>query len=322
LYLIIDIVKEIHKKELTVEKLKDDLFEIYSKLTNNFTDRERINKIIDVLREEAQFDANQLQDGSMNFEQMIMQDGFIAVNFDLWLLLVNYKIPSIFISSKPIPETRFNFTEFVCYTEPDITNYVFILVPAMYRRKPTVLPEYRLVVNDNNDINININLINRETNCINNIENAIINYVTVDDYLDIIFEKDNTTKYKPRKKGIREQIEFVIDSAEPIQEDIKEPALKVKKLKVKTKVKKIKPTIILEEAEEAIENPQEEEIKTEEKNIFNINESFEKTHIKKRKTKRRREKKIEVNPPGRTGKKSTRKKELVIENPDFELVIE
>ena len=49
-----------------------------------------------------------LLDNSMTFEQMIMQDGFVAINFDLWLLLVRYEIPSIFVSSKLIPETRFN----------------------------------------------------------------------------------------------------------------------------------------------------------------------------------------------------------------------
>ena len=74
---------------------------------------------------------------------MIIHDGFVAINFDLWLLLVNYKIPSIFISSKKIPETRFNENEFVCYTEPDVQDYVFILVPAMYRRHSNLLPELK-----------------------------------------------------------------------------------------------------------------------------------------------------------------------------------
>ena len=234
LYLIIDIVKEIKKKDLIVEQLKEDLIEIYSFLTDNFTNEDRINNIIDILKEEAQFDANQLLDG-LTFEQMIRQDGFIAINFDLWLLLVNYKIPSIFISSKNIPETRFNANEFVCYTEPDVKEYVFILVPAMYRRNNNLLPEYKLIIDETTkNININIDVLDQES-CIDNIEKALVDYNTVEDYLDIVFKKDIKTKYKPRKKGLREVPEFeFID--EPIKDD--EP---------KKKVKKLKQSIILEE---------------------------------------------------------------------------
>jgi hypothetical protein len=305
MYLIIDLMKDIHDKVLTVEKVKDDLLEIYSNLTDEFTNEDRINKIIDILREEAQFDANQLQDGTMTFEQMIIQDGFVAVNFDLWLLLVNYKIPSIFISSKPIPETRFNSNEFVCYTAPDVKDYVFILTPAMYRRQSKLLPEYKLIV-DNENINIDISIL-EQSECFNNIENSIINYITIEDYLDFIFEKDITTKYKPRQKGIRQPAEFESVSVKKPEEEVVEfgeeleiePKQKVRKLKGK----KIKPTIILEEAEEAIENPDDKEVRLEE--IVFPEEQLEITPIKKRRTRKQREQKLKVNPPG---KKGTRKR--------------
>jgi hypothetical protein len=318
LYLIIDLVEKINKTVLTVEKVKDDLLEIYSNLTNNFKDQERIDKIIDVLREEAQFDANQLQDGSISFEQMIMHEGFVAVNFDLWLLLVNYKIPSIFISSKSIPETRFNFTEFVCYTENNVKEYVFILVPAMYKRNSKLLPEYKLIVNGE-DYNINIKEIIEDTTCIDNIENAIINYISVDDYLDIIFKKDVTTKYKPRKKGIREPIEFDIVSVEGQDEEKgqdKEKGQDEEKFEIEIKKKskqrilknkKLKNTIILEEAEESMEEEKEKEKEP---------EMFEIEIVKKRKTKKQREKKIKTNPPGKRGTRKRSPVELVIEDSD------
>ena len=53
-----------------------------------------------------------LKNKSLTIERMILQDEFYAVNFDLWLLLNRYKIPSIMISNKPISETRFNHNEF------------------------------------------------------------------------------------------------------------------------------------------------------------------------------------------------------------------
>lgn len=317
LYLVIDLVKKIHKTDLTVEKVKDDLIDIYSKLTNNFTNEDRMTKIIDILREEGQFDANQIQDGSMTFEDMIIQDGFIAVNFDVWLLLFNYKIPSIFISSKPIPETRFNSYEFVCYTEQDITEYIFIITPAMYRRKRTLLPEYKIIT-DSKEIMIDISIIQDEK-CLNNIENAIINYIVVEDYIDLIFEKDNTTKYKRRQKDVRAVPEFEsitvspkkksperldIDNL-PLEGELFEIEPKKKKVR-KLKGKKLKEAIILEEAEEATEVI-EEPVKIDEKleDIIFPEESFEITPVKKRRTRKQREQKLRVNP---LGKKGTRRK--------------
>ena len=315
LYLIIDLVEKIHKNVLTVEKVKDDLLDIYSNLTDSFKDQKRIDKIIDVLREEAQFEANQLQDGSITFEQMIMQDGFIAVNFDLWLLLVHYKIPSIFISSKYIPESRFNLTEFVCYTEDNVNEYVFILVPAMYKRNSNILPEYKLIVNGDEDININIDLLDKDPKCIDKIKNAINKYITVDDYLDVIFKKDITTNYKPRKKNIRTPIEFEYVSVEGQdgeqgRQEEKEEKFEIEvKQKQKVRIlkgKKLKDTIILGEDKEEKEEEKEEE-------------KFEIEPVKKGKTKKQREKQIKTNPPGKRGTRKRKNKpldELVIQEDD------
>jgi hypothetical protein len=313
LYLIIDLVKEIHNNDLNVEKVKDDLIEIYGKLTNNFTNEKRINTIIDILKEEAQIDAKQLRDG-MSIEQMIKQDGFIAVNFDLWLLLVNYKIPSIFISSKLIPETRKKFTEFVCYTEPNIEKYVFILVPALYKNRDLdKLPEYKVVINGD-DINIDINSINQETNCFGNIKKAISNYITIEKYLDSIFKKHTTTK----------DIELVMDETREIEVEVTD--------KNKKKGKKIESTLILKEAEETKEKeiPDEKEIykeakETKEKEIFkekeiNIEQIFPnnvtESPKKKRKTRKQREKKIKVNPVGKS-RKNKKLLDFVDKNPDY-----
>ena len=299
LYLIIDLVKEVKKIDLNIEDVKDDLVDIYSNLTLNFKDKNRINTIINILREEAQFDANQLQDGTITFEQMILQDGFIAINFDLWLLLVHYKIPSIFISSKLIPETRFNAKEFVCYTETNVNKYVFILIPAMYRRETKLLPKYKIIV-DNENVNINIDKLKQE-NCFDDIDKAFKKYITIEDYLDNQFFVYKTTTYKPREKNIRPPIEFeeVIEGEEEF--DI-EPKQKIKKIKnQKPNEKKLKTTIILEEEDE---NP-EEFNKGIEEGLF-PEEQFDFEPKPKEKLKKKTKKqKINVNPPG---KKGTRKR--------------
>lgn len=265
LYLIIDIVNEIQNRQLTIENIKMDLIEEYKRLTDNYTDMIRINTIINILKEEGQYDANQLQDESIDFEKIsqwfksfILHEGFYAVNFDLWLLLTRYKIQSIFISSKTIPETRFNRTGFVCYINnseihsesyKEKQDFVFIVTPAMYRREKLKNPEYKLIMDENKRINISLNKLTDEE-CLYNIEQYIKIYHSIEEYVDIKFKKDNTTKYKKRVKGIREDIEL-IEESNPLMGD--------QDVIVKKKGKKIFPTIILEEEnEEEVEPPKVE----------------------------------------------------------------
>jgi len=309
MYLIIDIVKEFNGTKLTIDDVKRDLIEEYSQLTDNFTDKDRYNAIINILREEAQFDANQLQDNSMKIEEMINHSGFIAVNFDLWLLLSKYEIPSIFISSKVIPETRFNKHEFVCYSKSNEDNYVFIITPAMYRRKDLKMPIYRVIKNDKNSIKINLSkLINDKekkiNNCLNKLESAQKSYITVEEYLDEVFEKDNTTKYKQRKEGLREKkkkttekkkvpVKFVVTEKMVLTEDNEEiPALD------KEPKKTISKKFVVEE------KPVDIPIEQEQKDEIQI-------QIKKPKTKRHKDKEVKANPQGKapgTKKKSGTKK--------------
>ncbi len=317
LYMMIDLIEEIKNKKLTVEEIKDILVEQYSLLTEKFRNQDRIDKIIDILREEAQFDANQLQDNTINFEQMIMQDGFVAINFDLWLLLNHFKIPSILISSKQIPETRYNAKEFVCYTEDNTEEYVFILAPAMYRRLGNKIPEYKVIIDEKGKSNIKLtNIKDKREECLKNIENAIDSYYTIEDYLDFLYEKDNTTNYKKRQAGIRNvdldyeiveetvkpekkkkekpQIDFDIIQEEEQQETLpeeKEEEFEIAPVQ-KKKVKKLKQRIILEEEKKQEEERQEEAPIVEEKEI-----SMEIVPVIKRK--KNKTKLLRVNPPGK-----------------------
>ena len=331
--MIIDLVKEFNKKELILEKVKEDLLESYSNLTNNFTNKTRINQIINILREEFQMDAHQLEDGSMTFEEMIYNDGFIAVNFDLWLLLVKYQIPSIFISSRTIAETRFNFRELVCYknTESD-DEFVFIVVPGMYSRKDEKLPEYKIIVNESGSIKINIDVLKQTekkskdedvTTCLTNIINAIESYISIEYYLDNVFKKDITTTYKRKQPGLR------LDNKEPIEEneviedneviEIEIVDKKKKKKTPQTKVKKVKklnqPPLSLKEAEEVFEDNELIEI---------IPAPKSKTKTKTKTKKAAAEEGPNVNPPGKRNietrtRKTRRKKD---KNTNIEFVIE
>ena len=313
LYLIIDLIKEFNGIDLTMEDIKDALIEEYKLLTDNYKNKIKINTIINILREEGQFDANQLQDESINFEQLILQEGFGAVNFDLWILLVKYEIPSIFISSKEIPETRFNKNEFVCYMdEKHEDKFAFIITPAMYRRSKLKNPEYKLIIDDKQQVNISLKSL-KYSDCFPQIEDAIQFAYPINKYIEEIYEKDNTTKYKKRQKKVRD-IEFLEVSQTPLPEE-PEPAPmqnilveeeeepKVIKLK---KNRKLKPTIILEEEvdEEVVDKVNEEVVDKvnepkDDSAEFEIELPPSKLPVKQKKTKRKQAK-VKFNPPGKT----------------------
>jgi hypothetical protein len=177
----------------------------------------------------------------------------------------------------------------------------------MYKRTSNKYPEYKLILNDEQNIKININDL-KEGECLNNIEQAIINYYTIDDYVSFIFEKDITTKYKLKKKGIRE-LDIEVEE-EPVEgEEIEIELVPKKRIPKTKKPKKIKPTLIIEEDSEE-QKPEEEKPVEKIEELINPpskEASFEIEIIPK---KPRKTKKIKVNPLGKSRPK-TRK---IIEN--------
>lgn len=231
LYLIIDLVKKFKGTTLTVENVKSDLVDEYKRLVTKTDDEnegeliinvDRSKKIIDFLIDEGQYDAKQLLDKTMTFEQMILQDGFSTVNFDLWVLLNKYEIPSILISSKPLPETNRQRTEFVCYKSSD-DIYAFIVVPAMYSRQNKKVPEYKVIVNSEGGEQINITEIPMTDNqCIVNINEAISN----EDYTYSIeeFFDDNIFIKRAYKKHVDKKALNEVGSTDEISSFESEPS--------------------------------------------------------------------------------------------------
>jgi hypothetical protein len=319
LLLLMDIIKNVKKQEKSIEDIKQDLIHMYNTLTNNYTNKERIDKIIDILKEESWIDITLIQAGVLTFEQMIIDETFIAVNFDLWLLLVYYKVPSIFISSKNIPETRYNYHEFVCYTKDNNKNFTFILTPAMYKKVDKKLPEYKIIVGERDTFIIDIDNL-KERECINNIENAIKNYTSIEDYIDYIFERDIKTKYKPKKQGLRkvelieveEEVDENKDYTKPIDDN------KLKKVQ-KWKGKKIQPMLVLEEDLE--KNKEDKEIDKEDKEMNKEDKEMNKEEeiffeitpvLKPKKEKKTRKQKVLVNPPGKRNTKRKLPEDVII----------
>lgn len=217
LYLIIDLVQKFKGNGITIEDIKSDLVDEYKRLVTKqddenegelIIDMDRNQKIIDFLNDEGQYDVKQLVSRAMTFEQMIFQDGFTPVNFDLWILLNKYQIPSIMISNSPLPETNKQRTEFVCYNSDD-GLYAFIIVPAMYSRQGKKTAEYKYIVNENGSEKIAISEIPMTDNqCLVSIEEAINNddyNYTIEEFFDEnIFKKKAYKKHvdRPKSEGV------------------------------------------------------------------------------------------------------------------------
>jgi len=234
LYLIIDLVQKFKGNSITIEDVKSDLVDEYKRLVTKpddenegelIIDIDRNQKIIDFLNDEGQYDVKQLVSRAMTFEQMIFQDGFTPVNFDLWILLNKYQIPSIMISNSPLPETNRQRTEFVCYNSDD-GLYAFIIVPAMYSRQGKKIPEYKYIVNENGSEKIAISEIPMTDNqCLVSIEEAINNEeynYTIEEFFDEnIFKKKAYKKHVDRPKVGESESESISNKPNVEMEAIK-----------------------------------------------------------------------------------------------------
>jgi hypothetical protein len=211
LYLIIDLVQKFKGTSMTIEDVKSDLVDEYKRIVTRTDDEnegeliidiDRNQKVIDLLNDEGQYDVKQLISRAMTFEQMILHDGFKPVNFDLWILLNKYQIPSIIISNKPLLETNQQRTEFVCYKSDD-GLYSFIVVPAMYSRQVKKIPEYKYIVNENGSEKINILDLERVKNNLLNFDNidAAINDDEYNYGIEEFFDQ-NIFKKKAYKKHV------------------------------------------------------------------------------------------------------------------------
>ena len=199
IYMIIDIIKKYNGNDLTEIQIKNILIEEYLRLINN--EKDKLHKIADILREQSKNkQGNNIKSGKLNLIDLISAEDYFITNFDLWILLNYFKIPSIFISTYNIPETRFTETQFVCYTttKPN-KEYVFIVVPIL---KENANISYKLLLNNNKNINISLEYIKGDE-CINKIQSSIEKYIDIENYISI-FTRDIKPKLTPKTKIIPE----------------------------------------------------------------------------------------------------------------------
>ena len=182
--IIIDLIERKTSVIKNVNEIKNELYEEYKKYLNEYFD-----KIVDILIIEGKKTlGDQVKSGKLSFSNFIYTDSYFFTPFDLWLLIVKYEIPAIFISQKFIFQTNYLKNLFVAYGNKN-DKFAFIVIPGL---RSQIVPKFKLISSNNNDTFIGINELHKE--CFDDVESDIINAITIENYLES-FKKPKTTNY-------------------------------------------------------------------------------------------------------------------------------
>ena len=204
---MIDLIEKKTGVRLTENQIKNELYDEYKKYLPQYQD-----KIIDILIIEGKKTlGDQVHSKTLSFLNLISTDNYFLTTLDIWLLILKYKIPTIFISQKWILQTNYEKQQFVAYGDKD-DKFIFIVIPGF---RPENVPTLKFIQTDKNDIFISLDKLNSE--CVEKIKEEIDQQITIEDYLKN-FTQPIKTKYEKKKPK-----NFIIES------DSDEPVIKPKK---------------------------------------------------------------------------------------------
>ena len=185
---IIDLIERRTGDKFTISQIKNQLFDEYKVYLSEY-----IDKIVDILIIEGKKTlGDQVHSNTISFSNLIYTDNYFLTTFDLWLLVVKYKIPTIFISQKTILQSKHEKHEFLGYgTRED--DFAFIVLPGF---RPENIPVYKLILSDTGDAFISLDKLNN--NCVERIHETIENPISIQDYLNE-FKKPKKTIYVKKK---------------------------------------------------------------------------------------------------------------------------
>ena len=213
---IIDLIERKNGEKFTINQIKNQLFDEYKTYLHNY-----MKKIIDILIIEGKKTlGDQVHSNTLSFSNLIYTDNYFLTLFDLWLLVVKYQIPTIFISQKTILQTKYEKHEFLGYGSRD-DDFAFIVVPGF---RPENIPSYKLILSNEGDAFISLNKLNNV--CLERIYSAIENPVTINEYLQF-FEKPKATVYIKKKPSKP----ILILSESDNEEEVVKPKPKVQRKK-------------------------------------------------------------------------------------------
>jgi len=225
-YMLIDLIKLKTSNVLSVGQVRLELLQEYFKYLSKYE-----VQIVDILINEGKKTlGDQVKAKTMDFTHFIYNEDYYITNFDVWLLLEKYKIPSIFISSKPILQANNEDKVFIAYGDKS-DSFCFIVTPSV---KIDVAPKYKLIQGGEDSVILPLDVI--QDTCIDSLTNAFDKKITVEDFIQIFVRENFARKRKPRAKKRNETIIIEREEDDPViqiqleSEDKKENA-KTKKQK-------------------------------------------------------------------------------------------
>uniref|UniRef100_A0A6C0DF74 Uncharacterized protein n=1 Tax=viral metagenome TaxID=1070528 RepID=A0A6C0DF74_9ZZZZ len=193
-YLLIDIIKKATSQNLTMNQIRLDLLHEYASYFKQNGDYE--NKILDVLALEGKkILVQQVREKLITFTNFIYNGDYFISNLDVCLILQKYKIPSFFISTKPICQNKYTNNAYVIYGETN-EKFCFIVTSPLTRGEKT--STYKLVQNDQRKIFIEKSVLRGEG--LDNVDEALDNKQSMSEFLNIFTKKEYSLKNKGAEK--------------------------------------------------------------------------------------------------------------------------
>jgi hypothetical protein len=189
--IIIELIERKTGNKLTVNQIKNELFEEYKKYLTEYG-----KKIVDILILEGKKTlGDQVHGEIISFASLIYTDKYFLTTLDLWLLVTKYEIPTIFICQKWILQTKYEKHEMVGYGDKE-DKFAFILLPGF---GPEKIPKYNLIKSNDGEVFISLDKLNGE--CLERIYNLFEDVMVIENYLKHFTKpkKTNYEKKQPRK---------------------------------------------------------------------------------------------------------------------------
>jgi hypothetical protein len=218
---IIDIVEKTNEMKKTVAEIRADLLEEYVKYLRNYKDA-----IVDILINEGKKQLiSEFTTGKLSMEDIIYSDEYFLTNLDIWLLVNKYRIPAIFISSRPLKEVKNVKTEFFLFGEP---NQLFVFIFTQGSNQESI-PKYTVIKMEENNILIPLTIFSED--CKKRMEDCVNEKVDLEDYLK---------NYKIVKNK-KQKLKLVLENDEQAETEtlLEEPLLEAPVVEKKKEASKV-----------------------------------------------------------------------------------
>jgi hypothetical protein len=233
-YLLSDIIFKFTGNNLKLNEIKSELLEEYNKYLEKYGDQ-----IIDILiLEGKKTNGLRVKQKILSFQNFIYLEDYYITNFDIWIMMTKYKIPSIIISSKPIILTKKDKNVITLYG--DISNkFVFIFSPAM---RAETIPKYSIIVSmPERSMQHDLNVITNETK-LREVTESVENVMNIESFLQSFSKKSLPKKAvkKPVKLVFQLENQTEIPDDKPVETLVVPTVAKTKKQKTTIVVTKPK----------------------------------------------------------------------------------